>query len=123
MNQVQDIRVICTGTAKRTATKPGPHDETVIGLIGWNENARRPEHQFLAYSGPTRPTLWEEGRLVAHGMTFRFNACSRCDRNTPLSFKSLQKYAEALKAAGQYDSQGRLTLNLSAPPSVIATNS
>lgn len=115
MDLIKDVRVICTGTAKRTATKPGPHEPTVVALIGWDEQASRPEHEFLAYSGPSRSPLWEEGRPVAYGMTFRF-VCPRCRRNTPLSFPSLRKYLEALKAEGELDQQGRLTLNLSATP-------
>jgi hypothetical protein len=118
MNQVQDIRVVCEGTKDRV------HNPTDVALIGWNPHAKRPEHLFLAYAGPTpygrsRPPLWQPGRPVEYGITFRFNTCEHCNRDTPLSFKVLSKYAEALQAAGDFDLEGRLTLNLSSPPHII----
>lgn len=122
MTMIQDIRVICTGTLKS-----GQHEPTDLTVIGWYPEFNRPELEFLEYSGPTpygkgRPKLWNRDRdFVAHGMTFRFNNCPQCRRDTPLSFTVLHDYAVALRRVGSYDTLGRLTLNLSAPPANVVS--
>ena len=116
---IQDIRVVCNGT------KSYGHEETGVGLIGWNPDAKRPEDEFIAYFGETtdsgrpRAALWAEGRPIKYGMMFKF-VCNapRCTRKQPLSFTTLRQYARALEAAQSSDTRGRLTLNLTAPPTI-----